>query len=42
MHDRQHLFHLQCTAKICAEDVTVTESRALAGMTEQAAKSCEA
>lgn len=42
MCDRQHLFHLQCTAKIYAEDVIVTESRALAGVTAQAAQSCEA
>lgn len=42
MHDRQHLFHLQYTTKIYAEDVIVTESRALVRMTAQAAQSCEA
>lgn len=39
---RQHLFHLQYTTKIYAEDVIVTERGALARMTAQAAQSCGA
>lgn len=35
MHDRQHLFHLQYTTKIYAEDVIVTGKGALVRMTAQ-------
>ena len=42
MSDSQRLFHLEYKNRIYAEDVTVSESWALARMTAQAAQSCEA